>query len=73
VNKFGGISGGGNNNTRARRAWVRLGRAISKDKSNVIGQTLKVSRNHLPSNGFLLRSARAAAKVSLARDLVAGF
>ena len=45
-------------------------RAISEHIPNINGQTLNVSRNHLPGRGFLQRGARGAADVSIKGDLV---
>ena len=40
-------------------------RAVSENISGVNGQTLKVSRNHLPGRSFLQGGACGAADVSL--------
>jgi hypothetical protein len=60
-----------NNDTRARRAGVRLRRAIREHVSSIVGQTLDVSGNHLPSSSFLEGSARRAANVSFEGKFVA--
>ena len=57
-------------NARASRAGVRLRRAVGEHVSSVVGQTLKVSRNHLPGRSFLQGGARGAADVSFEGELV---
>ena len=70
VNIFAVIIRVNDDNTRTGRAGIWFRRAISEHIPSINGQTLKVSRNHLPGRGFLQRGARGAADVSIEGDLV---